>query len=175
MGYSMTKKELASIAGYTYRRLYDIDRDLPEGKKLFVAGEGGKYDLAVFVQKWVEYNVANEASEDWDLELVKAKHEAIKTQKTELEVARMRGQLVDVQDVRRLWGDIANTVTQNMLHLPSKLAPMLQMVESVDVIRGIIDEEIRKVLEEIAVTPLPEYAGESGGDENGEGDEDEEA
>ena len=41
MGVSMTKKELATIAGYTYRRLYDIDRDLPEGKKLFVAGEGG--------------------------------------------------------------------------------------------------------------------------------------
>ena len=74
MGVSMTKKELATIAGYTYRRLYDIDRDLPEGKKLFVKGEGGKYDLAIFVQKWVEYNVAQETPDDWeDLDLVKAK------------------------------------------------------------------------------------------------------
>lgn len=159
MGYSMTKKELASIAGYTYRRLYDIDRDLPEGKKLFVAVEGGKkYDLAIFVQKWVEYNVANETCDEMDLEQVKAKHEVVKIQKTELEVARMQGQLVDVQDVRRLWGDIANTVSQNLLHLPSKLAPMLQMVESVDVIRSIIDEEIRKVLEGIADAPIPDYA-----------------
>ena len=155
----LTKKELASIAGYTYRRLYDIDRDLPEGKKLFVQGEGGKYDLAIFVQKWVEYNVANEVSDDWqDLELVKAKHEVVKTQKTELEVARMRGQLIDVQDARRLWGDIANTVTQNLIHLPSKLAPMLLMMDNVDLIRSIIDEEIRKILTEIADTPLPEYA-----------------
>ena len=75
MGVSMTKKELATIAGYTYRRLYDIDRDLPEGKKLFVKGEGEKYDLAIFVQKWVEYNVAQETPDDWeDLDLVKAKH-----------------------------------------------------------------------------------------------------
>ena len=106
----MTKKELAQIAGYTYRRLYDIDRDQPQEKKLFVESEGGKYDLAIFVQRWVDYNVNNEASEVDDLDTVKARHEVVKTQKTELEVARMRGQLIDVQDVKRLWGDIANTV-----------------------------------------------------------------
>ena len=176
MGISLTKKELATVAGYTYRRLYDIDRDLPEGKKLFVKSEDGKYDLAIFVQKWVEYNVANEVSDDWqDLDLVKAKHEVVKTQKTELEVARMRGQLIDVTDVRRLWGDIANTVMQNLIHLPSKIAPMVQMMDNVELIASIIDEEIRKILEEIAETPLPEYAaaedaeGESEGeDEDGE-------
>lgn len=160
------------MAGYTYRRLYDIDRDLPEGKKLFVKGEDGKYDLAVFVQKWVDYNVANEVSDDWaDLELVKAKHEVVKTQKTELEVARMRGQLVDVNDVRRLWGDIANTVMQNLIHLPSKLAPMLQMMDNVEVIASVIDEEIRKILNEVAETPLPDYAAE---EEQEESEEDEE-
>lgn len=170
MGVSMTKKELATIAGYTYRRLYDIDRDLPEGKKLFVSGEGGKYDLSIFVQKWVEYNVATESSVSYDLDEVKAKHEVVKTQKTELEVARMRGQLIDVQDVRRLWGDIANTVTQNMLHLPSKLAPMLQMLDNVEVISSIINEEIRKTLIGISETPLPDYAAE-GKEEEDEGEE----
>ena len=172
MSISLTKKELASVAGYTYRRLYDIDRDLPEGKKLFVKSEDGKYDLAIFVQKWVEYNVANEVSDEWaDLDLVKAKHEVVKTQKTELEVARMRGQLVDVSDVRRLWGDIANTVMQNLIHLPSKLAPMLQMLDNVEIIASIIDEEIRKTLSEIAETPLPEYAAQEGAEDENEGED----
>lgn len=173
MGVSMTKKELASIAGYTYRRLYDIDRDLPEGKKLFVKSEDGKYDLAIFVQKWVEYNVANESPDDWqDLEIVKAKHEVVKTQKTELEVARMRGQLVDVHDVRRLWGDIANTVMQNLIHLPSKVAPLVQMMDNVEVIASIMDAEIRLILNEIAETPLPDYAAdEETGEESEEEDE----
>ena len=172
MGVTMTKKELATIAGYTYRRLYDIDRDLPEGKKLFVKGEGGKYDLAIFVQKWVEYNVAQETPDDWeDLDLVKAKHEIVKTQKTELEVARMRGQLIDVTDVRRLWGDIANTVMQNLIHLPSKVAPMVQMMDNVEVISSIIDEEIRKILNDIAETPLPAYAAENEADEESEGED----
>ena len=172
MSISLTKKELASVAGYTYRRLYDIDRDLPEGKKLFVKSEDGKYDLAIFVQKWVEYNVANEVSDEWaDLDLVKAKYEVVKTQKTELEVARMRGQLVDVSDVRRLWGDIANTVMQNLIHLPSKLAPMLQMLDNVEIIASIIDEEIRKTLSEIAETPLPEYAAQEGAEDENEGED----
>ncbi|MDO4647619.1 MAG: hypothetical protein Q4B26_03130 [Eubacteriales bacterium] len=155
----MTKKELANAAGYTYRRIYDIDKSLPEDKKLFVEAEGGKYDLAVFVQRWVDYNVRLSEKEEYiDLEKVKAQHEKVKTQKTELEVARMKGQLVDVQDIRRLWGNIANTVMQNMIHLPSKIAPMLQMLDNTEVISSIIDEEIRKILEEIADTPLPEYA-----------------
>lgn len=168
---SMTKKELAGIAGYTYRRLYDIDRDLPDNKKLFVEGEGGKYDLALFVQRWVEYNVNNEIADTDDLDLVKARHEAVKMQKTELEVDKMRGQLVDVQDVKKLWGDIAHTVTQNLLHLPNRLAPMLRMMESQEMIASIIDDGIRQVLNELSDAPLPDYASEES--ESGEASEEE--
>lgn len=158
MAVSLTKKELATAAGYTYRRLYDIDRDLPADEKLFVPGENGKYDLAMFVQRWVNYNVGNERGTNQSLDEVKAVHELVKTRKTELEVARMEGRLVDVQDVRRLWADLANTVMQNMLRLPNKLAPILQMVDSVPVIAGMIDREIRDVLEALADTPVPDYA-----------------
>ena len=166
---NMTKKELAQVAGYTYRRLYDIDRDLPEGKKLFVKSEGEKYNLAIFVQKWVEYNVNSQVPDDFeDLETVKARHEVVKTQKTELEVAKMRGELIPVQDVKRLWGDVANTVMQNFIHLPSKLAPQLQMMGNVEEIAGIIDGEIRQILEEIAETPLPDYAMQDTEDEEDE-------
>lgn len=167
----LTKKELAQAAGYTYRRLHDIDRDLPKEKKLFVAGEGGKYDLALFVQRWVAYNVDHECADGEDLDAVKARHEVVKTQKTELEVARMRGQLIDVQDVRRLWGDVANTVTQNLLHLPSKLAPQLMMMENQEVIASIIDEGIRNILNTIAETPLPDYAAVESENEESEADE----
>ena len=171
---TLTKKELATIAGYTYRRLYDIDRDLPQDKKLFVEGEGGKYDLAIFVQRWVEYNVNSEAADVDDLETVKARHEVVKTQKTELEVARMRGSLIDVQDVKKLWGDIANTVTQSMLHVPSKVAPLVRMMENTEQIAEVISGEIRAALEAVAETPLPTYAADEEEDAEAE-DEDEEA
>lgn len=172
MSVEMTKKELANIAGYTYRRLYDIDRDLPPEKKLFVEGEGGKYDLAIFVQRWVEYNVTRETDYIEDLDAVKARHEAVKIEKTELEVKKMRGQLIDVQDVKRLWGDVANTVMQNMIHLASKIAPMVRMMDNTEVIANLIDEEVRKTLTDISNTPLPTYAADE--TENEESEEDEE-
>lgn len=163
----LTKKELANAAGYTYRRLYDIDRELPEGKKLFEAGEGGKYDLAIFVQRWVDYNVrmAEAGTDVEDLDVVKARHEVIKAEKTQLEVDRMRGQLIDVMDVKRLWGDIAGTLVQNLMHVSSKVAPMLRMMENTETIAAIIDAEIRTLLEGISETPLPDYAIETGEDD----------
>lgn len=155
----LSKKELAEIAGYTYRWLYNIDRDLPDDKKLFVPVEKGKqkYDVPKFVQRWVAYNTENSIPEDTDLAAAKTKHEIIKTQKTELEVARMRGQMIDVQDVKKLWGDIANAVVQNLLGLPKKLGPALVMIESAEVISAMIDDEVRQILNDIADTPLPEY------------------
>lgn len=155
MGIYLTKKELATVAGYTYRRLHDIDMGLPEDGKLFVKGEGGKYDLALFVQRWVRYNVDNETGDDQTLDEVKARHEIVKTRKTELEVARLEGKLVDVYEIRRLWGGVANTVMQNMLRLPSKVSPRLVMMKDVEMIASIIDGEIRDTLMQISETPLP--------------------
>ena len=167
-GIYLTKKELATVAGYTYRRLYDIDMGLPEEDKLFVKGEGSKYDLALFVQRWVRYNVNNESESEQSLDDAKTKHEIIKTRKTELEVAKLEGRLVDVYEIRRLWGGVASTVMQNMIRLPSKVAPRLVMVGNVDLISGILDEEIRLVLNELAETPLPETAAEVTDDEEDE-------
>lgn len=155
---TLTKKELATVAGYTYRRLYDIDRDLPEGKKLFVKCDDGKYDLAIFVQKWLEYNLHKDTSDATDLKTIKAKHEVVKTQKTELEVEKLRGKLIDVEDVRRLWGDVITAVTQNLIHLPSRVAPLLLMQNNTEIISEIIDEEVRRVLSDITEVPVPDYA-----------------
>lgn len=169
MGIYLTKKDLATAAGYTYRRLYDIDRELPEDKKLFVEGQGGKYDLALFVQRWVDYNLENQAGSDRSLDEVKAIHEAVKTRKTQLEVGKLEGRLVDVGEIRKLWGDVANTVMQNMLRLPSKVAPRLVMIKDADIIAGVIDGEVRTVLTRIADTPLPEEAAVTG--DEGESEE----
>lgn len=170
MEMTLTKKELAAVAGYTYRRLHDIDTELPEKKKLFVKGEDGKYDLCLFVQRWVEYNTEKECGTDMALEDAKAVHEQVKIQKTQLEVAKMRGELVDVNDVRRLWATVANTVVQNLLRLPNKIAQLVYMQNNMELVSGIIDKEIRSALEEIANTPIPGEAGQpdQGGDEDNE-------
>lgn len=154
----MTKKELSSVAGYTYRRLHDIDMSLPESGKLFVKCEEGKYDLALFVQRWVQYKVDNETLGEQTLDEVKAKHEIVKTRKTEIEVAKLEGRLVDVQEIKKLWGNVAKNVTKNLMRLPSLLAPRLTMQSNVLHIAAVIEQEVRDMLTDIADTPLPEEA-----------------
>lgn len=168
MTVAMTKKELAEIAGYTYRRLYDIDRELPDEKKLFVQSEGSKCDLAIFVRRWAEYNAERAAGDDADLDEVKARHEQVKMEKTQLEVDRMKGSLVLVEDVKKLWGDVIDSVRKNLLQLGNRIAPRIVMMGSADVISGIIEAEIHKALQQIADTPLPYYAAVVNGDEDGD-------
>ena len=168
MGIYLTKKELASITGYTYRRLHDIDMGLPDDGKLFVEGEGKKCDLAIFVQRWVRYKTDQATGDGETLDDVKAVHERIKTEKTQIEVAKLKGQLVDVMEIRMLWEGVAKTVMQTMLRLPSKIAPQLVMRDNTELIAGIIDRELRDALNNIADTPLPNTAASSSTDDEDE-------
>ena len=105
----------------------------------------------------MDYNVERASAADGDLDAVKAQHETVKMRKTQLEVSRMEGILVDVQEVRKIWGDISNTIMQAMLHLPTTLAPMVCGMENLDVIKSIMDTEVRKSLVTLSETPLPQY------------------
>lgn len=171
MGFAMTKKELASISGYTYRRLHDIDMALPKDEKLFVASDKDpkKYDLSVFVQRWVDYNVGQvgggEDSEEYAT--IKAQHEKVKKEKTELEVARMKAEMVDIQEVHRLWCNIASMVRNRFVRLGHKLGPSLIMQDDAEKIAGVIDREVRDALTLLAREPTPDDI-DDGAEEAGE-------
>ena len=151
----LTKKELATVAGYSYRRLHDINTDLSKDKKLFVKGEGGKYDLAIFVQRWLAYWMEAVEEETEELSKVKAQHEKVKKEKTQLEVDRMKGDYVPTADVIRMWENVAAIVANRLVTLPEKLAPALVMIESTDTVYAIIEREVRDAMDMISRTPLP--------------------
>jgi len=154
----MSREELSALAGLTLRRINDINKALPDDEKLFVPTPDGKYNAPVFVQHWVDYRISTQVGDAPDLETARTIHERIKTRKTELQVRRMAGQLVEVREIRRLWGDVANTVMQSMMRLPSKVAPLIVMMENAETIAGLIEREVRDVLVNISNTPLPDYA-----------------
>lgn len=157
MGIALTKKELASVAGYSYRRLHDIDNELPGNRKLFVKSETDpkRYDLALFVQRWVEYNKDTAEEEFEELSVVKAQHERVKKEKTELEVARMKAEYVEIAEVQRTWSNLATIVRSRFVNLARKVAPALVMIDNPDRIEEIIDRDVREALNMIANTPLP--------------------
>ena len=158
MAVTLKQKELAELVGLTDRHVRRIDNTLEPDEKLLVKAEDGKFDAAIFVQRWCAMKVKEVADGMEDLDAVKARHEIVKTEKTQLEVARMRGELLDYRDVRKAWGDIANSVMNALLNLPGQLAPMIRGMENVEMIAGILDGEIRRALENISKSPLPTYA-----------------
>ena len=161
----LNQKGLAELASRTDRMLRMIDKELPDEKKLLVKTESGKYDAGLFVQRWTAYQIEKATDGIDDLDAVKARHELVKTEKTTLEVARLRGELVSAQDVKRLWGDIAHTVMQNLLHIPGSVAPVVQGMTSTEAIQEILDAEVRRALNAISESPLPAYAAENGDEE----------
>ena len=172
---AMTAKELATVAGYSYRQLHNIDMDLQEGgaEGLFrrSAADRDKYDLPFFVQKWVAYQTESAEEENLELSQIKAQHEKVKKDKTTLEVARMKGELVEVQALVEVWSNVAAAVRGRLVNLARKVAPALVMVENPETIEGIIDREIRDAMRLMVSTPLP---GESLGEEK-DGSDGEEA
>ena len=49
-------------------------------------------------------------------------------QKSELELGRMRGKLLDAEDVRQLWGELASMVSQRLQSIAAKVAPRAVMI-----------------------------------------------
>lgn len=160
MNLALTKKELASLAGYSYRRLHDIDAALPSNQKLFVKSEADekKFDLALFVQRWVAYNAQITEEESEELSSIKAKHEAVKMEKTKIEVSKLKGEYVSITELAPIWSQISATVAERFNSLPSKLAPSLVMIGDPDIIEEAIEREVRDAQSLLSSMPLPDAA-----------------
>ena len=90
-----------------------------------------------------------------NLDSEKARHERLKADKAEIEVGRMRGEYVNINDVARLWMDVHGVVVNRLINLPKKLAPMLVKIESAEDAEEIIERDLRSALEMISTAPLP--------------------
>lgn len=91
MSVTLKQKELAELVGLTDRHIRRIDQTLDPDEKLLVKAEDGGFDATVFVQRYVAMKVKEVTDGMENLDAVKARHEIVKTEKTQLEVARMRG------------------------------------------------------------------------------------
>lgn len=148
---SMYIKELATLVELTPRRLYQINEELDEEKKLFVREEGNKADLGTFVRRWVDYQKSLvRRSGEITLEEAKTQHELIKTEKTKYEVRRLQGEMVLASEVIELGQEVAVGVKNNLLHIPATLAPVLSTMDDAEEIEAVMTRAIREALEEMS-------------------------
>ena len=126
------------------------------------------------VAQWREDEAAAAAVGDtskMDMDEARRRNEAAKAAMAELDLAKRRGELIEIEAVAEHVGEEYSRLRAKLLALPVKLAPMLENAESLQERREIIEDAIVECLAELT-------ADEDSAEEPGQGatgDEDDEA
>lgn len=80
----------------------------------------------------------------------------------ELELAKVRNELVLVGDVVKAWDDVLSAMKAKLLALPTKMGPILSPETDAGIIQKKLEEQIRDCLDELSnYDPLSDPAGAS--------------
>lgn len=133
--------EFANLVGKSSRWI----RQLTNDGVLTQCGRG-KYKLGETLSAYIEYVAGGKAGDDKMTHAdVKAEHEMLKKEKTELQLQQLRGQLHDANDVRAVMGDMILSAKSKFLSLPVRISPQLEG-ESAKAIEKKLREEVTEIL-----------------------------
>ena len=127
------------------------------------------------VAAWREQEAAAAAVGDtsrMDLDESRRRKEAANAAMAEIDLAKRRGELVEVEHIAEIVGDEYSRLRQRLLGLPVKIAPMLDTAETLQERREIIEDAIVECLAELSadddsLEEPTEGAGEAEEDEAG--------
>ena len=78
--------------------------------------------------------------------------------KKEIEVEKMRGELIETSIAMKLWGHVIMTIKSKLLSIPVKLAPLALACKSMPEAKTVIETLIHEVLTEIANPNIKEIS-----------------
>lgn len=85
-----------------------------------------------------------------DYEEARARKVAAEAEITELELAKVRGELVVAEDVISAWSDTLSSLKAKMVSIPSKAAPIVAAEDSAGGCQKVLEDLIREALEELS-------------------------
>jgi len=85
-----------------------------------------------------------------DYEEARARKVAAEAEITELELAKVRGELVVAEDVISAWSDTLSSLKAKMVSIPSKAAPIVAGEDSAGGCQQVLEDLIREALEELS-------------------------
>jgi phage terminase Nu1 subunit (DNA packaging protein) len=165
MGQRVNRSDLASVFGVS---LPTINAWVKRGCPVVQRGRKGKpweFDTAD-VANWREQQAAEAAVGDTsklDIDEAKRRKEAADAALKELELARLRNEVVSVSLIADVIGDQFSTCRARLLALPAKAAPLVIGHEDLSQVRDILEQQVRDALAE-----LSGYDGDAAGDDAAE-------
>ena len=150
---TVTPTELARIFGVSRKWVYDlVEKGMPR--------DGRHFDLAACVQ-WYMGELKSPGSTEEPADVTEARRQLYleQTEKTRLENAKMRGELVDAEEARSLLYGIASIVATQHDALSPRLAALVIGETDVKRVQQLLFDELRAIRQAIAdaVVELPAH------------------
>lgn len=85
-----------------------------------------------------------------EYEEARAKKVAAEAEITQLELAKVRGELVVAEDVVTAWSDTLSSLKAKLISIPSKAAPIVAAEDEAGICQKVIEDLVREALEELS-------------------------
>lgn len=140
-------KTLATLFNLSIRRIYQL-----AGEGIIPRADKGKYPLIECVQAYIKYLQSLSLGPGGPIDLHSERTRLVRANadKSELELASMRGDFLPAQVVRVVWQDQVAAFRAKMLSVPTKLAAELIGIESKKQIEAITKRHIWEALGELS-------------------------
>jgi len=145
-------KQLAEAFEMTPRRVQQLAE---EG--VFPKAGRGKYLAIECIKNYTRSLQAKTGSGTVDLDYERALHERAKREKTELQLAVMKGEMHRSEDVEYVMNDMIAAFRSRILSLPAKVSPRLAGKKEIPVILEILTTEVRDALNELSEYSAPVF------------------
>ena len=113
----------------------------------------GQYDIVACVHWYIEYLkklIKDARRGDETEQQARARLTIATADLRELELARAKGELIEVDLVKILWERLVASFKTKMLSIPSKLPQWLIICKDINQIKGLLDQEIYEALSELS-------------------------
>ena len=158
----VTTKDLAKLFDLSERRVQQLTN---EGA--FHRVDRGKYHLKQSISQYIQYKVeealetmpkaVDEDGEEIDNNIEQALWTRARREKTELEVAIIKGELHRSEDVRAITSDMLSAFRSRLMSLPSKVAPLVLPMDDLKEIEAVVKDNVHVALNELKEYDPAEY------------------
>lgn len=159
-GVEVSKAELANLYGLS---LPTIGQWVNKGCPWITKGAPGKQwkfntaDVATWREEHIAQQVQGDTSQ-LDIDEARRRKLAAEAAMMELDLAKRRGEVIEIEQVAAIIGDDYANVRAKLLSLPTKLAPMLTGIEDPLECKALIERGVTEALEELTADGI--YSGE---------------
>ena len=139
---------LAKLFNLTDRRVQQLAKD-----GIILKAEKGKYDLISCTRSYIKYlqeRAAGRDVEPQDAYFERARLTKAQADKTELEVLKMKGELIPTEQAELLWSGLIIVFRASMLSMPSRLAHKILACKTYPEVVEVMTAGIFEALEKLS-------------------------